>query len=74
VTEQLILQEQEAEQLIARDSRHAIGIRSAQMKKEVLKGFSLLALIIMLALMTAVASVSANAPSSEDQRSAAVSR
>jgi hypothetical protein len=74
VTEQLILQEQEAEQLIARDSRHAIGIRSAQMKKEVLKGFSLLALIIMLALMTAVASVSANAPSSEDQSPAAVSR
>jgi hypothetical protein len=44
------------------------------MKKELLKGFSLLALIIMLALMTAVASVSANAPSSEDQGSVAMSR
>jgi len=44
------------------------------MKKEVLKGFSLLALIIMLALMTAVASVNANAPASEDQSSVAVSR
>jgi hypothetical protein len=48
--------------------------KSAQMKKEVLKGFSLLALIIMLALMTAVASVSANAPGSEDQSYAADAR
>jgi type II secretory pathway pseudopilin PulG len=45
-----------------------------QMKKEILKGFSLLAMIIVLALMTAVASVNANAPSSDDLRSAAVSR
>jgi hypothetical protein len=44
------------------------------MKKEVLKGFSLLALIIVLALMTAVASVSANAPSSEDENYTAVAR
>jgi type II secretory pathway component PulJ len=44
------------------------------MKKELLKGFSLLAVIIALALMTAVASVSANAPSSDDERSVAVSR
>ncbi|HEX9628712.1 MAG TPA: hypothetical protein VF961_01745 [Pyrinomonadaceae bacterium] len=44
------------------------------MKKELLKGFSLLALIIMLALMTAVASVSANAPTSDDEHFAAVGR
>jgi len=44
------------------------------MKKEILKGFSLLAMIIILALMTAVASVSANAPSSEDQGQTAVMR
>jgi hypothetical protein len=44
------------------------------MKKELLKGFSLLAVIIVLALMTAVASVNANAPASDDDRSVAVSR
>jgi hypothetical protein len=44
------------------------------MKKELLKGFSLLAVIIMLALMTAVASVSANAPTSEDEGYTAVAR
>ncbi|HEX3279687.1 MAG TPA: hypothetical protein VHR36_00535 [Pyrinomonadaceae bacterium] len=44
------------------------------MKKELLKGVSLLALIIMLALMTAVASVNANAPTSEDEGYTAVAR
>jgi len=44
------------------------------MKKELVKGFSLLALIIVLALMTAVASVSANAPASEDESYIAVTR
>ncbi|HZE64413.1 MAG TPA: hypothetical protein VE056_11060 [Pyrinomonadaceae bacterium] len=44
------------------------------MKRELLKGFSLLALIIMLALMTAVASVSANAPTAEDESYASVAR
>ena len=44
------------------------------MKKEILKGFSLLAVIIMLALMTAVASVRANAPASEDEGQTAVVR
>ena len=44
------------------------------MKKELLKGFSLLAVIIVLALMTAVASVSANVPTSEDEQSVAVAR
>jgi len=53
---------------------HVIGIGSAQMKKELLKGFSLLALIIVLALMTAVASVSANAPKSEDENYTALAR
>jgi len=43
------------------------------MKKELLKGFSLLALIIVLALMTAVASVSANTQS-EDETYTAVAR
>jgi len=57
-----------------RASRHAIGIRGAQMKKELLKGFSLLALIIVLALMTAVASVSANAPTNKDEAYTAVAR
>jgi hypothetical protein len=68
-----MLQETESGQSKARDKRHAIGIRAAQMKKELLKGFSLLALIIVLALMTAVASVSANAPG-EDETYAAVAR
>jgi len=45
-----------------------------QMKKELLKGISLVAVIIVLALMTAVASVNANAPASETQSYAAVSR
>jgi hypothetical protein len=44
------------------------------MKKELLKGFSLLAMIIVLALMTAVASVSANVPASEDESYAALAR
>jgi len=44
------------------------------MKKEILKGFSLLAVIIMLALMTAVASVSANAPSSDEGGQTALMR
>jgi type II secretory pathway pseudopilin PulG len=44
------------------------------MKKELLKGFSLLAVIIVLALMTAVASVSANAPTSEDESYTALAR
>ena len=58
----------------ARGEWHAIGIRSMQMKKELLKGISLVAVIIVLALMTAVASVNANAPASETQSYAAVSR
>jgi type II secretory pathway pseudopilin PulG len=44
------------------------------MKKELLKGFSLLAMIIVLALVTAVASVSASAPASEDESYAALAR
>ncbi len=44
------------------------------MKKELLKGFSLLAVIIVLALITAVVSVNANAPLRDDERSVAVSR
>lgn len=36
------------------------------MKKEILKGFSLLALIIVLALMTAVASTNAESITTED--------
>jgi hypothetical protein len=44
------------------------------MKKELLKGIWLLAVIIVLALMTAVASVNANAPASEAQSFAAVGR
>jgi type II secretory pathway pseudopilin PulG len=47
---------------------------SVQMKKEVLKGFSLLAVIIVLALMTAVAAVSANSPTTAEESYAAVSR
>jgi len=43
------------------------------MKKELLKGFSLLALIIMLAFMTAVASVNAN-DQGENDGAVAVSR
>jgi len=69
-----MLQETESGRPNAYDERHAIGIRSAQMKRELLKGFSLLALIIMLALMTAVASVSANAPTAEDESYASVAR
>ncbi|HEX9543946.1 MAG TPA: hypothetical protein VF955_02105 [Pyrinomonadaceae bacterium] len=44
------------------------------MKKELLKGFSLLALIIVFALMTAVASVSANGPTAADESYASVAR
>jgi type II secretory pathway component PulK len=44
------------------------------MKKELLKGISLLAVIIVLALMTAVASANANAPATEDQSYEAVGR
>jgi hypothetical protein len=44
------------------------------MKKELLKGISLLAVIIVLALMTAVASVNANGPANEAQSYAAVGR
>jgi hypothetical protein len=51
-----------------------LALALTQMKKELLKGFSLLAVIIMLALMTAVASVSANAPTSEDESYTAVTR
>ena len=67
-----MLQETESGRPNARDERHAIGIRAAQMKKELLKGFSLLALIIVLALMTAVASVGANEPTAEDEFYASV--
>ena len=49
----------------------SILVIHSKMKKELLKGFSLLALIIVLALMTAVASVSANT-STEDETYTAV--
>jgi hypothetical protein len=40
--------------------------KDGDMKKEILKGFSLLALIIVLALMTAVASTNAESITTEE--------
>jgi len=70
----LIFLDADAPELNARNLRHAIGITQAQMKKELLKGFSLLVVIIVLALMTAAASVNANAPASANESYAVVSR